>query len=55
MAIIMLVFVNEDHFSQTAEHADAILGNRASYAHALSPVGRVLGRLLWDQGPITSQ
>ena len=25
------------------KHADAILSNRATYAHALSPVKRVLG------------
>ena len=34
------------------QHSDAILVNRASYAHALSPVGRVLGHFLWDPGPM---
>ena len=29
-------------------HADAILGNRASYAHALYSVQRVLGKVLGD-------
>ena len=36
-------------------YADAILGNRASYAHALYSVERVLGKVLghfpWDLGP----
>ena len=31
------------------QRADAILGSRASYAHALSPVKRVLGDFLWDR------
>ena len=34
------------------QRADAILGSRASYAHALSPVKRVLGDFLWDIGPM---
>ena len=34
------------------QQADAILGSRASYAHGLSPVKRLLGDLLWDIGPM---
>ena len=34
------------------QQTDAILGSRASYAHGLSPVKRVLGDLLWDIGPM---
>ena len=50
MPIIMAFFVSHAYFSKKAESlisynnktADAILGNRASYAHVLSPVERVL-------------
>lgn len=34
------------------QHSDAILVNRAKYAHALSLVERVLGHFLWDTGPL---
>lgn len=34
------------------QQADAILGSRASYAHGLSPMKRVLGDLPWDIGPM---
>ena len=34
------------------QHADAILDNRASYSHELSPVERALGHFLWDPGPM---
>ena len=37
-----------DNFNN--RHEGTILGNGASYAHALSPVERVLGDFLWDQG-----
>ena len=33
------------------QHADTILGNRANYARASSPVERILVYLLWDQVP----
>ena len=34
------------------QHADAILGIRASYAHALSPMERVLGHFQSDPVPM---
>ena len=32
--------------------ADVILSNRTSHAHALSPVERVRGHFLWEQGAV---
>ena len=35
------------------KNADAILGNQDYYAHALGPVERVLGHILWDSGLVS--